>query len=68
MPRRITIIGGGYQGLEFASMLSHYDIPVTILESRERILSREDEDVAHAVEQILRDSWITFVTGARVTG
>ncbi|MFJ3416153.1 FAD-dependent oxidoreductase [Streptomyces sp. NPDC086082] len=68
MPRRITIIGGGYQGLEFASMLSRYDIPVTILESRDRVLSREDEDVAHAVEQILRDSGITFVTGARVTG
>lgn len=67
MPRRITIIGGGYQGLEFASMLSRYDIPVTVLESRDRILSREDEDVAHAVGQILRGSGITFVTGARVT-
>ncbi|MFI6565181.1 FAD-dependent oxidoreductase [Streptomyces sp. NPDC050534] len=67
MPRRVAVIGGGYQGIEFAAMLSRYEIPVTVLESGDRILRREDEDVARAAETILREEGITFVTGARVT-
>jgi pyruvate/2-oxoglutarate dehydrogenase complex dihydrolipoamide dehydrogenase (E3) component len=68
LPRRMAVIGGGYQGIEFAAMLSRYGTEVTVLESAERILPREDEDVAEAVAQILRDEGITLLTGARVTG
>ncbi|MEU9979563.1 FAD-dependent oxidoreductase [Streptomyces sp. NPDC051014] len=67
MPRRVAVIGGGYQGLEFAALLSRYGIPVTVFESSERILRREDDDVARAAEAILREEGIQFVTGARVT-
>ncbi|MFE7169917.1 FAD-dependent oxidoreductase [Streptomyces sp. NPDC057616] len=67
MPRRAAVIGGGYQGIEFAAMLSRYGIPVTVLESGDRILRREDDDIARAAEKILREDGITFVTGARVT-
>lgn len=66
LPRRVAVIGGGYQGIEFAGLLSRYGAEVTVLEGGERILPGEDDDVAGAAEQILRDEGITFVTGARV--
>jgi pyruvate/2-oxoglutarate dehydrogenase complex dihydrolipoamide dehydrogenase (E3) component len=67
LPGRLAVIGGGYQGLEFAAMLGRYGTEVTVLEGAERILTREDEDVAQAVAQILRDEGITLLTGVRVT-
>ncbi|MBY8880141.1 FAD-dependent oxidoreductase [Actinacidiphila acidipaludis] len=67
MPRRLAVIGAGYQGLEFAAMLRSYGTEVTVLESTERILPREDDDVAQAVREILEGEGVTFVTSARVT-
>ncbi|MFD8028507.1 FAD-dependent oxidoreductase [Streptomyces sp. NPDC059717] len=67
LPRRLAVIGGGYQGLEFAAMVRRYGSEVTVLEVADRILPREDEDVAQAAEEILREEGITFVTGARVS-
>ena len=66
MPRRLAVIGGGYQGIEFAAMLSRYGVEVTVLEAGERILPREDEDVAQTVAQILTEEGITLLTGVRV--
>jgi pyruvate/2-oxoglutarate dehydrogenase complex dihydrolipoamide dehydrogenase (E3) component len=67
LPRRLVVLGGGYQGIEFAAMLSTYGTEVTVLEAGERILPREDEDVVRVVEQILADDGVTVLTGVRVT-
>lgn len=67
LPRRLTVLGAGYQGLEFAAMLRRYGAEVTVLESTARILPREDDDVARAVRDILTGEGVTFVTSARVT-
>jgi pyruvate/2-oxoglutarate dehydrogenase complex dihydrolipoamide dehydrogenase (E3) component len=67
MPRRLAVLGAGYQGLEFAAMLRRYGTEVTVLESIARILPREDDDIARAVRDILQDEGITFVTSAHVT-
>ncbi|TYB96968.1 pyridine nucleotide-disulfide oxidoreductase [Micromonospora sp. WP24] len=67
LPRRVAVVGGGYQGIEFAATLSHYGAEATVLERAGRILRREDEDVAEAAEKILTDQGVTFVTGAKVT-
>ncbi|RKN22185.1 pyridine nucleotide-disulfide oxidoreductase [Micromonospora musae] len=67
LPRRVAVVGGGYQGIEFAATLSHYGAEATVLERGGRILRREDDDVAEAAEKILTDQGVTFVTGAKVT-
>jgi pyruvate/2-oxoglutarate dehydrogenase complex dihydrolipoamide dehydrogenase (E3) component len=67
LPRRVAVIGGGYQGIEFAAMLARYGTDVTVLESRDRILGREDDDIAAAAEKILTDEGVTFVTGAHLS-
>jgi pyruvate/2-oxoglutarate dehydrogenase complex dihydrolipoamide dehydrogenase (E3) component len=67
LPRRVAVVGGGYQGIEFAALLASYGTKVTVFEKAARILGREDDDIARAAEKILRDEGVVFVTGARVT-
>lgn len=67
LPRKLVIIGGGYLGLEFASIYRHFGAEVTILEAADRLLTREDDDVAAVATGILTGDGITIVTGARVT-
>ncbi|MEU1598503.1 FAD-dependent oxidoreductase [Streptomyces sp. NPDC005708] len=68
LPKRLAIIGGGYLGLEFASIYRRFGSEVTLLEAAPHILGREDDDVAAAVHTILTDDGIAIVTGARVLG
>ena len=49
-PKRLVILGGGYIGLEFASMFANFGSEVTILQPGERFLPREDLEIADAVE------------------
>ena len=67
LPERLVVLGGGYQGLEFAAIYQHFGTHVTVLEAADRLLPREDEDIAEAVADILRGDGITLVTGAKVT-
>jgi pyruvate/2-oxoglutarate dehydrogenase complex dihydrolipoamide dehydrogenase (E3) component len=67
LPRRLAILGGGYLGIEFASIYRQFGAEVTVLEGGPRIMRREDDDIAAAATEILRDEGIALVTGARVT-
>jgi pyruvate/2-oxoglutarate dehydrogenase complex dihydrolipoamide dehydrogenase (E3) component len=67
LPERLVIVGGGYLGLEFASIYRHFGSQVTILETADRLLPNEDEDVANVVRDILTGDGITIITGAVVT-
>lgn len=53
LPRRLVILGGGYIGLEFASMFANFGSQVTILQPNQRFLPREDLEIADAVETSL---------------
>jgi pyruvate/2-oxoglutarate dehydrogenase complex dihydrolipoamide dehydrogenase (E3) component len=66
LPKRLAIIGGGYLGLEFASIYRRFGSEVTLLEAAPHILGREDDDIAAAVHTVLTDDGIAIVTGARV--
>lgn len=66
LPEHLVIVGGGYLGLEFASIYRGFGSRVTVLEAAERLLPREDEDIAAAVTEILSGDGIEIVTGADV--
>ena len=68
LPRRLAVVGGGFIGLEFAGMFADFGSKVTILDSADRLLSREDEDVAEAVAAALADAGVEVVHGVRATG
>jgi pyruvate/2-oxoglutarate dehydrogenase complex dihydrolipoamide dehydrogenase (E3) component len=66
LPARLVIIGGGYLGLEFAAIYQRFGTEVTVLETAERLLGREDEDVAQAATDILAQDGIRLVAAATV--
>jgi len=66
-PERLAIVGAGPVALEFASMFARFGSEVTLLERGERILRREDEDVAASVRQALEDEGVRVLTGAEPT-
>lgn len=53
LPEHLIIIGGSYIGLEFGQMYRRFGSKVTIIERLSRLISRDDEDVAVAVREIL---------------
>ena len=67
-PDRLVVLGGGYIGLEFASMFSGFGSAVTVLERRPTVLANEDVDVADASRKLLSDRGVAIVTGADVIG
>ncbi|MFE4468086.1 FAD-dependent oxidoreductase [Leifsonia sp. NPDC056824] len=67
LPQHLVIIGGGYLGLEFASIYRHFGSEVTVLEAADRLLPKEDEDVAEVATEILAGDGITLITGSAVT-
>ena len=51
LPKKIIIVGAGYIGLEFASILNGLGVSVTVLQRSERILNAFDQDIQ---EQVLK--------------
>ncbi|HEY4268645.1 MAG TPA: FAD-dependent oxidoreductase [Galbitalea sp.] len=66
LPQHLVIIGGGYLGLEFASIYRHFGSDVTVLEATDRLLPREDEDIAEVATAILAGDGIHIITGTSV--
>ena len=66
LPERLVIVGGGYLGLEFAAIYQRFGARVTVLEATDRLLGREDEDIARAATDILAGTGIQLITGATV--
>ena len=65
LPRHLIIVGGGYIGVEFAQAFRRLGSEITLIESGTHILSREDEDVADAVECILEQEGVKILRHAR---
>ncbi|WP_022868156.1 dihydrolipoyl dehydrogenase family protein [Schaalia vaccimaxillae] len=65
LPKSLAIIGGGYIGVEFASMMSIFGVDVTVISSSDHVLPREDADIAGVVEDGLASQGVTIVHGVR---
>lgn len=53
VPKHLIVVGGGYVGLEFGQIFSRFGSQVTIIETSPQILSKEDEDIANTIKEIL---------------
>lgn len=65
LPYRLVVIGGGYIGLEFASMFADFGSQVTVLQDNGDFLPREDEDVARAIRDTLEAQGIVLRFNAK---
>lgn len=66
LPPRLTIVGGGYIGMEFAFLFASFGSRVTVVQDSDVFLPREDRDVAQAILGALETAGVTFVPGVRV--
>lgn len=64
VPEHLVVVGGGYVGLEFAQMFRRFGSQVTVLQRGPQLLGREDDDVAEAVAQILREDGVEVLLNA----
>ena len=62
-PEKLLILGGGPVALEFAQAFARFGSDVTVLERGERLLEREDEDVASALTDALTADGVTVLCG-----
>ncbi|CAM3876593.1 mercuric reductase [Mucilaginibacter galii] len=65
VPQHIMVLGGNYIGLEFSQMFRRFGSQITLLERGERILSHEDDDVAHEMTGILEEEGIAIHAKAK---
>ncbi len=66
LPKRLVIIGGGYIGMEFASIYTNFGSQVTVIQDGGVFLSREDEEIAQAVLQSLEARGVKVLLSAKV--
>ena len=68
IPEHLTIIGGGYIGLELGSVWSRLGSKVTVVEYLDRIAPGLDGELSTEFQKILKRQGLDFITGAKVTG
>jgi len=60
LPKRLTIIGAGVIGMEFASVFQRFGSEVTVIEYLKECLPALDSDIAKRLRKLLEKRGITF--------
>ena len=68
LPSHLIVLGGGYVGLEMAQAYRRFGSEVTVIEAGPQIMSREDPDIADAVQRILSEEGVRFIMAAQPVG
>jgi pyruvate/2-oxoglutarate dehydrogenase complex dihydrolipoamide dehydrogenase (E3) component len=66
VPDHLIVIGGGYVGLEIAQAMRRFGSEVTVIERSERLLRREDDDVAEGLRTLFEDEGIDLALNAKI--
>ena len=67
LPTHLVILGAGYISLEYAQVYARFGSAVTVIEHGDRLLPREDEEVARTVRAVLERDGVRFRIGANAT-
>ena len=67
-PRHVTVIGGGFIGVEVAENLRHRDIAVTLVEAAAQVLAPFDPEMVKTVQDVMTRNGIDLRLGVQATG
>lgn len=65
LPERLAIVGGGYIGLEYASMYQNFGADVTVIHSDDELMPNEDREIADEVQSVLEEKGVRFLYGVK---
>lgn len=65
LPLSLVILGGGPTGVELAQVYARYGVPTTIVDSNDRLLSRDHPRSSEAVAKGLEKDGVRVLTGVR---
>lgn len=68
LPQRLTVVGGGYIGLELGTVYRKLGCEVDVIEAQSRILPAWDAELTRPVSKRLEKLGIRVLTGQRVLG
>nr|WP_319020786.1 mercury(II) reductase [Bacillus sp. B1-b2] len=63
VPKRLTVIGSGYIGLELGQLFHNLGAEVTLIQRSERLLKEYDPEVSEAITKALTEQGINLITG-----
>lgn len=66
-PKKVTIIGAGFIGLEMAEQLTHKGLEVTIVQRSNQIMPHLDKDMAFRVEEHIRNNGVNLLLNEEAT-
>jgi dihydrolipoamide dehydrogenase len=66
VPERLTVIGGGYIGLELGSVWQRLGAKVTVVEVLDHIVPNMDRELGAALQRVLTRSGLDFKLGTKV--
>jgi len=66
LPKSIAVIGGGYSGCEFASILNVLDCKVWLIEMEEALMPDNPQEIGKTLEKYMRIDGITVLTNSKV--
>lgn len=66
LPRSLIVVGAGVIGIEYATIFSAMDVPVTVIEPRDSLLDFLDRDVVDHLVYLMRDRGVDLRLGASV--
>jgi NAD(P) transhydrogenase len=66
VPRSLTVVGAGVIGIEYATIFSALDVPVTLVETRDTVLEFIDREIIAEFMHQLRDRGVTVRLGTSV--
>lgn len=66
LPKSLFILGGSAVGCEFAQIFSRFGTKVTIADTVEKLLFREDKEVSDIVQALFENDGIKVLTGVTV--
>jgi len=64
VPKRLTVIGSGYIGMELGQLFHNLGSEVTLMQRSERLLKEYDPEISESVEKALIEQGISLVKGA----
>ena len=66
LPKSIIVVGGGYSGCEFASILNALGSKVYLVEAEKNLLPSLPEEVGNTIEKYMRIDGIDVITNSKV--